>query len=345
MLWALLLAALAAAASPARADEVPWLYEVAVPVEDQSSVARLEATGRALAQLLSRLTGLASVPRNETVARALAAPDLYYSQFRFEEAEDGEGLRLRLQFVPRAVLDLVREARLPIWRSNRPTVMGWVVTEDERGERRILGAGADHPLVESLETRARERGVPLRLPIMDLADQLAVEPAAVWGRLSQVLQPASARYGADVLLVGRLQRMPDQNWAASFEIWVDDDLVSREFEASGADMLGRAAADLVADELAGRYAVLDRGLRRLDLAISAVHDAHDYAELLRYFGSLEFVEQVMVSSVSGDRIGVSLITPADPEQLLELFALDRHLFPDRLNDIPGAALQLVWQRR
>ncbi len=344
MLWAVLLAALAAAPA-ARADEVPWLYEVAVPVEDQSSAARLDAAGRALAQLLSRLTGLASVPRNETVAGALAAPDLYYNQFRFEEAEEGDGLRLRLQFVPRAVLDLVREARLPIWRSNRPTVMGWVVMEDERGERSILGAGADHPLMEGLEERARERGVPLRLPIMDLADQLAVEPAAVWGRLSQVLQPASARYGAEVLLVGRLQRSADQRWTASLELWVDDDVVSRDLEAGEPDVLGRAAADLVADELAARYAVLDRGLRRLDLAISAVHDAKDYAELLRYFGSLEFVEEVMVSSVSGDRLGVSLITPADPEQLLELFALDRRLFPDRLNEIPGAALQLVWQRR
>lgn len=331
--------------APVRAAEVPWLYEVEVPVEDQSTSARLDAAGRALAQLLTRLTGLASVPRNEAVSRALAAPDLYYNQFGFERDEEDGGLMLRLQFVPQAVLNLIRDAGLPIWRANRPTVLTWIVVDDGN-VRRILGADTDHPVVTALEKRARERGVPLRLPLLDLTDQLTVEPAAVWGRLSQILEPASERYGADVVLVGRLeQQLTEERWNVSWELWVDGEVRHLDQQAREPARLGRAAADLVADELAGRYAVLDRGVRRLDLAVSRVAGAQDYADLLRYLGGLEFVEEVVVSAVAGDRLSVSLLTAAGPDQLLELFRLDRRLLLDRSDPMPGSPIELVWQGR
>jgi len=326
----------------AHGDEVTWLYDVEVPVEDQSSLARLDAAGRALAEVLSRVTGLASVPRNETVSRALAAPDLYYNQFGFNRRDDE--LMLELQFVPDSVLNLAREARLPIWRSKRPAVVAWIVLDDGR-ERRLLGADSDHPVIAGLKARSRHRGVPLRLPLLDLTDQLAVEPAAVWGRLSQTLLPAAERYAADIVMVGRIQRLADERFAAAWEFWIDAEVVEHAHEANEPRALGRAAADVLADELASRYAVLGRGVRRLDLQVSAVNDAADYAGLLRYFSGLEFVEQVQVTSVAGNRLGVWLLTGAQPDQLMELFRLDQRLFPDLLHQAPGPPIELVWQRR
>jgi hypothetical protein len=66
---------------------------------------------------------------------------------------------------------------------------------------------------------------------------------------------------------------------------------------------------------------------------------------VRCFSSLEFVEEVDIRFISGARIGVSLTTGAELEQLQELFRLDRRLFADRLRESPGPALELVWQRR
>lgn len=64
-------------------DVSGWLYRVEVPVTAQSTSARLEASRSALLTVLSRVTGLASVPRVEVIRGALDAPDLYYSQFGF----------------------------------------------------------------------------------------------------------------------------------------------------------------------------------------------------------------------------------------------------------------------
>jgi uncharacterized protein len=331
-------------APAARAAEVPWLYDVQVPVADQSPRARLESAREGLAQVLTRLTGLTRLPASEVIDRALAAPDLYYNQFGFRRDDENGGLLLQLQFMPDAVLNLIRQANLPVWRSSRPTVLAWVVVDDG-GERQILGSVSEHPAVVALKQRAVERGLPLLLPLMDLADQMAVEPAVVWGRLSQPLLEASERYDADILLIGRLQERPDGRWSGSWEFWVDGDVHDRTEQASEPARLGIVAADLVSDEIAARYAVRDSGVRRVELNISAVESAADYADLLRYFSGLEFVDEVDVWTVSGDRIGVSLVTSAEPEQLQELFRMDRRLFPDSLRMSPGPAMELVWQRR
>jgi uncharacterized protein len=345
-LWSLLvLVGLTFGASAPRAEGVSWLYEVQVPVADQSPRARLEASGSALAQVLTRLTGLTTLPRNEAVDRARAAPDLYYNQFGFRRGPEGEVL-LHVQFVPDAVLSLIRQANLPVWRANRPTVLAWAVVDDGTGDRQILNSGADHPVSRALKQRASERGLPLILPLMDIEDQMLVEPAIVWGRLSEPLLEASARYDADILLIGRIQMQPDGNWTGSWEFWLEENLRETEQQAADPARLGAAAADLVSDELAARFAVVDTGSsRRLELAVSAIESAADYADLLRYLGGLEIVDEVDVGFLSGDRLGIFLVTVADPDQLQDMFRLDRRLLPDPLRPAFGPALELVWQRR
>jgi hypothetical protein len=81
------------------------------------------------------------------------------------------------------------------------------------------------------------------------------------------------------------------------------------------------------------------------MAVSALQGAQDYAQLLRYLGDLEFVDELLVSRVEGDRVYLSLLTSAEPDQLLELFRLDQRLFSNSLDDAGDVTLDLVWQRR
>ena len=62
---------------------------------------------RRWAEVLSRVSGLAHVPRNAEVRAALSEPEAYYNRFVY--LEDGA---LRIQFVPSAILALVDAARL-----------------------------------------------------------------------------------------------------------------------------------------------------------------------------------------------------------------------------------------
>ena len=60
-----------------------WLYEVDVPVSAQSEQARTTAASAGLLRVLTRITGLASVPRNAQIVAALSHPEAYYNAFNF----------------------------------------------------------------------------------------------------------------------------------------------------------------------------------------------------------------------------------------------------------------------
>ena len=301
------------------AEVVPWLYEVAVPVENQSEAERRRASSEGLLKLLTRLTGLNDVPRSPEVEEALESPDGFYNEFRFarvqrkaeepaEATPDGPApvavpssqLELVIQFDPEPVQALIRSAGLPIWRAQRERVVVWAVLADEGG-RQIVGAASDLPLVDGLNQRARDRGVLLTLPLLDLEDQLAVDPAAVWGRLSQDIDPASRRYGAEVLLLGRISPDDAGGWQSDWEFWVDGVVVP--FAAEHADLRahGVEAVDVLADELAARRVVLSRQAGQLQLAVSGVRSPADYGALLGYVKSLEFVQRVGVTGIRDGR--------------------------------------------
>lgn len=332
---------------------VPWLYEVAAPVASQSPEDRKAASSAALLELLGRLSGLAYVPRTPEVQQALASPESYYSQFRYADAAPAAdvapgALDLVVQFDPLPVQELIKRAQLPIWRSVREQVLAWVVLQEE-GVRTLLGARPEMPMVaavaQAMQRRARNRGLALTLPLLDLEDQMAVSEAAVWGRLTQVLEPAAARYGADVVVVGRAELQPQAGWVSDWVFWIDGEELT--FSGEGPDLAEQASAavDLVATELAVRRAVLGRAAGQLLVAVSGLRSAADYGALLRYFGGLEFVEQVDVAELLGDRLLVRLTTPASAEQLTRLFNADGRLFEDQLALSPVSDLSLVWRAR
>ena len=88
----------------------------------------------------------------------------------------------------------------------------------------------------------------------------------------------------------------------------------------------------MADELAGRYAVLDRGMRRVDLAVRGCGTPTTTRRCCVIWGASSSFEDVSVSSASGDKLGMSLITAADDDQLMELFRLDHRLTARYLGD-------------
>src|SRR4029453_1993700 len=68
-----------------RAATVDWLYDVDIPVSDQSAEVRNTAFRQALLVALKRITGLNGVPSNPAVSSALEAPQGYSAENRYRE--------------------------------------------------------------------------------------------------------------------------------------------------------------------------------------------------------------------------------------------------------------------
>ena len=343
------------AASPAA--DAGWLYTVEVPIQGQSTQDRQEAAGVGLLQVLTRLTGLTSVPRNAVVAQAIANPTRLYSAFDYIAQNDGPAAqrKVRIVFQPESVLQLMRQASLPVWWEQRPQVLVWVVVQ-EGGQRRLLSDADRHPLIAGLHKRAQARGVRTQLPMMDLQDALEISAADVWGRVSASVERASARYNPGLVVVGRFNtqvRVGIRQYTGHWEIWKNGARQVVDLAGQDADTAGSQGIDAVAQMLVEQYAVFPRGERQTSVLINQVGDMQAYAKLMSYLQGLTFLQQVQVRAVRGDQLLLHVYGQADVAQLEFLLTSQNRLRVDEVglgrsldgmveNSMTGAEIALNW---
>ncbi|MCE6983853.1 DUF2066 domain-containing protein, partial [Pseudomonas frederiksbergensis] len=63
----------------------------------------------------------------------------------------------------------LRQAGLALWGNNRPSILGWWLNDSAEGSS-LVGDGQGS--AEPLRRAAQHRGLPLRLPLADLQEQL-----------------------------------------------------------------------------------------------------------------------------------------------------------------------------
>ena len=345
--------------APAHGEIVRWLYEVEVPAKSQTAADQRSAARAALREMLMRMTGLKSVPMSQPVVQALDAPELYYVQYRFVQPRDNREQRLRVSFEPKAIQELVSRAALPIWSADRPRVLAWLAVREE-GRIRVLDSTSDHPLAAGLRQRSRQRGVLLRLPLLDLEDRQLVSPSAVWDRFAFSLDAASRRYAADVVLVGRAAPSADGEWRTQWEFWLGN--TPRQFSYADPNIEATAAQamDEVADELMQRSAVFGLDATAIEIAVRGAGSIRRYAALMRHLSDLEYIEHVQLTEVARETLTLRVVTRSTAERLGELLSQDDvfrrlptlpGLMPPRdgggggnaVEDGPEAPLTLLWR--
>ena len=127
-------------------------------------------------------------------------------------------------------------------------------------------------------------------------------------------------------------------YSVSLQAWMDGEEFATEFAVSDIAQAGLKTADFLADELAGRFAVLARQPNRISLTITGIDSPIGYGRLLGYLDDLEFVSAVEVAAVEAGGLEITLHTRAGFGQLVELFESDGRIRPD-----PADGTVLVWQ--
>ena len=326
--------------APLRAEVVEWLYSVTVPVESQNNSDRADAAGRALRQVVTRVSGVLDLPNSSRLRLALAQTERFYSQFSYARDPVTDALQARFEFDSDAVIDLCQALELPVWWANRPRLLLWALDDAGRtlGEPDPAALEVESEALEpgvlfasALKARARERGIPLVLPSADADGEIDAPLRGIARYELSALTPYAARYQAEVMSAGRFGAGVGE-LRGRWQVWLDDAAVPISVRASDAAELGQRLADQLADLLASRYAVTGQ-VGELRLSVADVVTPRQYAALLRYLGSLEFVESAAIVELRDGIFYLQLQTQATPDKLLELFAVDGLLGPGTLRVI------------
>ena len=330
--WVALLALVSAA--PAGAVRVTDLYAESVPLADSTAGAQAQAFAEALRRVLVKVSGQEATAADAGVLQRFGDPATLIQQYRRESS----GL-LWAQFDPVAVRRGLEAAGLPVWGEERPLTVAWIAFDDGTGGRDVLAAGTSEAgqgaaLREDLLGTARTRGIPLALPLRDSQDLAAVSWADIWGEFTAPLVAASARYGADAILVGRVRLFPPGMNDARWTLLVGEERL--EWRGSVAD-----GPNGLAERLAQRLAVggAATGGSTVRLAVSGIGSLEQYGTVLAGLQGLDAVASLAVVELAGDRVVFQLGLRADHARLVRALAVARLLEPaDAAATTPGAAV-------
>ena len=312
------------------------LYSGEVPIVDETPAAREAALEQILGQVLVRVSGRADVVSRPAASQVLKAAGSLVQQFRYRtepgaEPDSSPQKYLQARFNAAALRRVMARHDLPVWLGDRPRVLLWVAVE-ENGARRLFRVAENARVRELLLQRARVRGAPVQLPLLDLQDQAAITAADIWSGYAPAIRKASARYPHDVVLTGKLRRQATGDWSADWGLWRDLEVVDLHTEGADPGVAISAAIDLVQDRLAERPSVPQGGSGGMTrVSVEGVRDLAAYAELMRILGELADIGAIHVTKAEADRLLLDVQVAGGPEVLARLLASQA-----KLRELPGS---------
>jgi hypothetical protein len=295
----------ALAALPSLATPLGDLYRVREPVTSQQPAERTEALQGAFDTLLLRLTGDPEAGRQPALGALRGDPQQLVGRYVYEDQA------IVVDFDPATTERSLRAAGVSLWGADRPSVLGWWLNQSEDGAQLL---GDDQQGAAALRAAAQHRGLPLRLPIADLEEQLSITADALKAERAPAAQAAAERYDADSLLTVVAQPT-DAGWQADWQFWLGDAATRGQAKGDSQAAVADAVMLAVSRFLAPRYLVVG-AVESITLEILGA-DVQRFAEVERLLEPLGGRLLRMGSDRLVYRLNVS------PQQLKAQLALAR----------------------
>ena len=285
------------------------LFESEVVVPNQSPGVRSYAMKTALQEVLVRVAGQDAVLATEPARAMLKNPAQRVQQYRYFTVPESEPpvLKLWVRFDGEAIRQALQQQGVTYWGTERPDTLVWLAVED-RSKRYVVAADDGTDVYRQIEQAARQRGVPVLFPLMDLQDQSQVRFSDIWGGFFDSVMDASKRYNPQAVLIGRLNRSPSGGWSSRWHLEVAGRPSSWSDSHQQLAMLAQQGVGDTADILASRFAVSQAGgnLDTVSISVTGVDSLSDYSRLSDYLSGLTAVVDMQVAKVSGTEIQYAL---------------------------------------
>lgn len=330
--------------SSIEAVEVKDLYIAKVSVESQGTADRNKALKQALQSVLVKVGGQQSILSHQAIKPHLRRYNSFVTNYTYQRTDTQQFLQAT--FDQAKINQLFVDANLPIWGSLRPQVVLWLVNEQGL-TRQLIAETSQSELVQSVKDFTNLRGLPIVLPLFDIADTSTISSSDVWGRFSQPIFHASKRYLAEAIIIVRVsdnsllsgeqlaltqgcqllcQQAITVDW--SF-ISADNEDEPQQFSESyqgfdRADLLTQALSDIT-DNIYQRYALTTDVNNQYEIDVANVETLATYVSVTQFLQQLSSVQSVRLVSADGSSRRFSLTLIGSERTLLASLKLNKAL--------------------
>jgi hypothetical protein len=329
------------------AVRVHSIYQAQVPVASQTPQKRSEAAKVGLAQVLAKVSGNTDILENKPSLKAsLDKADTWIQEYSYATPPNPPKdlpYVLTIHFDPDAINRLLREAGSPIWGQNRPLVLVWLVVDGTNRSGDIVDSNTSGDVQTVLKHYAKQRGLPLIFPVMDVTDMSQVAANDIITKSLPKLQNAAKRYASDALLVGRVTQS-DGGFTSQWQLVSSADQSNWDISGSSLDQVFSSVVNNVSDVFAKHYAMLttDAVQSQLTLKVTGVKQQADLVQLMKYVQHLTPVADVELKSVLGDEILLDVNLRGSKQSFIQSLGLSKTLEPVPNTNTEGDTLVYQW---
>jgi len=306
------------------AIEVENLYSAKVAVASQSTNDRNQALKNALRAVLMKVGG--KEIEHPLISQAIKNYNNYVTKYQY--IRHANQISLDVFFDESKINDLFKASDLAIWGRLRPQVMVWLIEEDGF-ERKIISSTSNSLLPNIINDFSLLRGLPLVMPIMDLTDLTALTLTDVWGRFSQPVAQASARYMAEAVVVVRVSNSSllaaqsdtencptcqTKSLVVDWSLMTDaqrehTQVFSEQYTGDNVDELLINALSDITDIIYQQYALSTTNNNEFQIDIANIGSLEELIAVSEFLSELSAVQSVQLVSVQGTnrRFKLSLI--------------------------------------
>ncbi len=328
----LLLTSLILFSATLSAAEVTQLDESLVRVDNRSTAQRNEGIKKAFDNVVLKNSGLQSALKNPLVMAKHNNPNALMTQYGYQEKE-GQ-LYLKVNFDNRRIVDLLRQANLPVWGKQRPLTLIWLVSDDEMDQRQIMSDGSSSQVKQDFSRQASNRGMPFLFPLMDLDDSMRISVSDVRGMFVDTIAKASRRYQADFFIMASIQSNGNSvNYALSLYPKTVDaassaPLLSMNSDAQNVNLAISAMMAKISEYYVDQYATVDSGTQlTTQVTFSGVNNINQLVALEHYIGQLRAIKSAQLVKMKGDTITYDFSLFSTQADLFRVMDLEPRLTP------------------
>ena len=320
------------------AAQVTDLYQGKAPTSGDMVAAQSQALG----DVLVKVTGKRDILTQPAVVKALAAPGDYVQHYGYQDV--GPVKFLKADFDVAKVNALISQSKFALLGPARPQVAIWLVINE--GERRVLPDQSSDGWAAALRTQSQAMGLPVSIPLMDLDDNMAVNATDVWGRFADPILKASQRYGAEMVVLGKLT--PEgEKWSIDWGLYgpkAGGELAELT-RGSGSGTQAEVAqgfADGLAAWLVQNYGARISGVASSQtLVVEGLSGIDGMITVQKMLQGMASVTKVAIGKLEGDKVTFNLSLQGDKAELVRGLQLESRLHQIEDNE---SGLRYQWSQ-
>jgi uncharacterized protein len=339
----------------------PDVYEIKVPIENQTETEKRKALKKALGDILVQYSGKTYILSEPKIKTVLDKSHDYLQSYQYLSTQrKGKVVQryIKIQFAKEEIDQILTEiAQLPLPKSKivddtsekkkknvvkaasssaSEPVLFWLLVKSQGQDKPVLVTSeAKENIYQAIIRLAKQQAIDVFIPESN-KEKVSLNLPALWNFNMRAIQDLSSHYQVSRWVVGRLEQLENEKWQGKWlfrleGIWTELETKDENIETSLKQVMGRFQKTAALDKKVNQAQKLEKSpnnsIKSWLVKVNHIDNLDKNAELLAYLKQLSMVKEVEIVQIHPESVILKIEIAGDQSAFEAAVKQDEWLFP------------------